>query len=58
MKNSKGGTFATEDMDVIRRALSVYVKYMLEEEVVGQEVENPDFKKVSNLLHRLGRIKK
>lgn len=52
MRNNKGGTFATDDIDLIHRALQVYIR-----KILAEEVEHPDIKKASNLLHRLGRIK-
>lgn len=53
---ARGGTFAPADMDVIRNALQVYVDKMLAMD--HREPDHPDYKKVVNLQHRLGRIKK
>jgi hypothetical protein len=47
---AKGGTFAPRDMDLIKKALTFYAKHCL-------IIEEWDEKALSNLLHRLNRIK-
>ena len=52
----KGGVFATSDMNVIRRALEHYIKYLNE---MGESERAPseEMTRVANLYHRVGRIK-
>ena len=50
VKEAKGGTFAPNDIDLIKKALTFYAKHCL-------VIEEWEEKTLSNLLHRLNRIK-
>lgn len=54
-KQSKGGTFAPADMDVLKRALYCY-KALLCSTDESERNTSDELVKVSNLLHRIGRI--
>ena len=56
VKEVKGGTFATTDIPVIRRALHSYLIECMRTEGVSERDPHPDVATISNLLHRLGRI--
>ena len=45
---AKGGTFATNDIPIIKAALHSYVNTL--------DGSNPDVTKIASLLHRLGRV--
>ena len=66
-KQAKGGTFATADMAILKRALHAYKKYLIIDEfvdddgqlIIDEENEraiSEELAKVANLLHRIGRI--
>jgi len=50
-----GVTFAPDDMDLLKRALRHY-KDMLVSTEESERNASPELMKVSNLLHRIGRI--
>lgn len=52
-KESKGGTFATADIPLIKRALYAY-----KAELLAADENHPEISSIGNLLHRLGRIVK
>ncbi len=56
VKEVKGGTFASADIPVIRRALHVYLVDMQRTEGFSDRDPHPDLNAVASLLHRLGRI--
>lgn len=55
VKEARGGTFATADMELLKRALHSYKDELLRTE---ESERNPsdELTKVANLLHRIGRI--
>lgn len=55
VKESKGGTFAPADMEILKRALHCY-RDMLVRIEESERVTSPELVNVSNLLHRIGRI--
>jgi hypothetical protein len=57
VKESKGGTFAPADYPVIKRALHSYLIECMRTEGVSERDPHPDVVVISNLIHRLGRIK-
>jgi hypothetical protein len=54
-KQSNGGTFATEDMQLLKRALRCYKDTILDVEM-SDRAASSELTKVANLLHRIGRI--
>jgi hypothetical protein len=54
-KQVKGGTFATADMELLKRAL-VHYKDMLVQSEESERNASEELIKVANLLHRIGRI--
>lgn len=54
-KSAKGGTFATADIALIRRALHHYKNLLVSTE---ESERNPskELSNIANLMHRLGRI--
>lgn len=54
-KQSKGGTFATTDMELLKRSL-MYYKDMLVQSEDSERNASEELIKVANLLHRIGRI--
>lgn len=54
-KQAKGGVFAPADMDLIKRALHVYLVDIMRAENSERE-SSPELNKIANLLHRLNRI--
>ena len=54
-KQAKGGVFAPADIELIKRALNVYLVDVLRAEESDRE-PSPELSKISSLLHRLGRI--
>jgi hypothetical protein len=52
---NKGGTFATADMELLKRALRYY-KDMLVSTEDNERTASPELMQVANLLHRIGRI--
>lgn len=55
-KESKGGTFATADMPLIKRALHSYLLDCMRVEGYSERDPHPDVSKIAALLHRIGRI--
>ena len=56
VKEAKGGTFATSDIPVIRRALHTYLVDIQRNEGYSDREPHPDLNAVALLLHRLSRI--
>jgi hypothetical protein len=54
-REARGGTFATSDIALIKRALHVYKIDCLRSTESDRE-PHPDMAAIGNLLHRLGRI--
>ena len=54
-KVAKGGVFAPADIDLIKRALHVYL-IDCNRTVESERDPHPDVNKIASLLHRLGRI--
>ena len=54
-KQAKGGVFAPADMAVLKRALHAYLDELIRTEE-SERKPSSDLVKVSNLLHRIGRI--
>jgi len=55
VKETKGGTFATADMELLKRSL-MYYKDMLVQTEESERNTSDELIKVANLLHRIGRI--
>ncbi len=55
VKESKGGTFATGDMELLKRSL-MYYKDMLVQTEESEREATEELVRVANLLHRIGRI--
>ena len=55
VKESNGGTFAPADMELLKRALHCYKDKLVQIEKT-ERVTSPELVKVSNLMHRIGRI--
>lgn len=55
VKESKGGTFATADMEILKRALHAYKDLLVRTEESERNTSD-ELSKVANLLHRIGRI--
>jgi len=55
VKEVKGGTFATSDMELLKRSL-MYYKDMLVQTEESERDASEELIKVANLLHRIGRI--
>ena len=55
IKEAKGGTFATADMEILKRALHAYKDVLVRTEESERET-SAELAKVANLLHRIGRI--
>lgn len=55
VKEVKGGTFATSDMELLKRSLMHY-KDMLVQTEESERDASEELIKVANLLHRIGRI--
>jgi hypothetical protein len=55
IKEAKGGTFATADMEILKRALHAYKDVLVRTEESERETST-ELAKVANLLHRIGRI--
>lgn len=55
VKEVKGGTFAPADMEILKRALHVYL-VDIQRTQESERDPHPDLAKVANLLHRIGRI--
>lgn len=54
-KQTKGGTFAPADMELLKRALRCYKDKLIDIEMPDRG-GSPELMKVANLLHRIGRI--
>jgi len=54
-KQSRGGTFAPADMELLKRALRCYKDKLIDIEMPDRG-GSPELMKVANLLHRLSRI--
>lgn len=54
-KEVKGGTFATADMELLKRSL-MYYKDMLVQSEESERNASEELIRVANLLHRIGRI--
>ncbi len=55
VKESKGGTFAPADMEILKRALHAYKDILVRTEESERNTSD-ELSKVANLLHRIGRI--
>lgn len=55
VKESKGGTFAPADMEILKKALHAY-KYNLLQSELSERNPSDELVKVASLLHRIGRI--
>jgi hypothetical protein len=55
VKESKGGTFAPADMEILKRALHSYKDVLVRTEESERNTSD-ELTKVALLLHRIGRI--
>lgn len=55
VKEAKGGTFATADMELLKRALHAYLDVLVRVED-SERTPSGELARVANLLHRIGRI--
>ncbi len=55
VKEVRGGTFATGDMELLKRSL-MYYKDMLVQTEESERNTSEELIRVANLLHRIGRI--